>query len=205
MDDFFGTLALLGPWTAYSIVLFSALAENVFPPFPSDLVVILGACLAGMGDLSVAAIWMSAVVGGYAGFMAVYAVARWKGRPFFAGGRWAPHMQKAERWFDRYGEKLIVISRFLPGIRAVVSALAGVSGMRPAVVSLYSLAAIILWYSALVALGSAVGADWQRATYILRAYDSALLVILAVAVLAGGIVFFVRRRAASDAARTERD
>lgn len=205
MDDFFGVLALLGPWTAYTIVFVSALAENVFPPFPSDLVIILGACLAGMGDLNVAAVWIAAVVGGYTGFMSVFAVARWKGRPFFSSGRWEPHMRRASRWFDRYGEKLIVISRFLPGIRAVVSALAGVSGMHPQRVALYSLAATVLWYSALVALGSTVGADWQRATHVVRTYDRVLLAILVVSAMVVGVVLLVRRRAAKGAARTELD
>lgn len=87
MDDFFTTLAMLGPGMIYTILFLSAFVENIFPLFPSDVVILIGACLVGKGDIEFIPLAISIVSGGFLGFMGVYAIGRYRGRPFFTGGR----------------------------------------------------------------------------------------------------------------------
>ncbi|MBI4531797.1 MAG: VTT domain-containing protein, partial [Candidatus Latescibacteria bacterium] len=108
----------------------------------------------------------------------------YKGRSFFMGSRWDKHVKKAERWFDRYGEGVVIVSRFLPGVRAVVSALAGISGMRPRKVAFYAFVSVVFWYGALITLGLTVEANWRLAVGLVEQYNRVLIIgITAIAVI----------------------
>jgi len=99
-------------------------------------------------------------------------------------GRWDKHVKKAERWFDRYGEGVVIVSRFLPGVRAVVSALAGISGMRPRKVAFYAFVSVVFWYGALITLGLTVEANWRLAVGLVEQYNRVLIIgITAIAVI----------------------
>ena len=51
MDDFFTMLAILGSGMISIILFLSAFVEHVFPPFPHGVVILIGACLVGRGDI----------------------------------------------------------------------------------------------------------------------------------------------------------
>ena len=84
-------------------------AENLFPPIPSEVVLPLAGFLVGRGDLSFFGALAAATVGSTAGALILYAMGRWGGRRLVLRyGRWLrvdrPQLDRAEGWFKRWGD-----------------------------------------------------------------------------------------------------
>lgn len=169
LKDFF--LSLGGFW-GYIFLFVSSLGENLFPPMPGDTFVILGAFLAGRGQMAILPAYLATTAGSLLGFMLLFILGRRLGRTFFEGrhGRFfsVEHLRQVEVWFARYGYRVIAINRFLSGVRAVVSLAAGIAAMDGKKVFTLALVSCLVWNAALMALGIWVGEHWQL---VLRSYQ----------------------------------
>jgi len=175
-----------------------ALVENFIPPVPADTAVAFGAFLSHRGITQPAAVFTVTWAANTIGATAVYAAARRYGRGYFAKGLGkrllSPrHITAIEREYARFGLAGIFVSRFLPGVRAVVPPFAGLVGLGPwrAIVPIATASA--LWYGAITVAGALVGAEWQRVSgWIADANRTLLLLTLLLALAA--VVWVLRRR-----------
>ncbi|MEN8374848.1 MAG: DedA family protein [Gemmatimonadota bacterium] len=167
LDALLPRLTELPPWLTYVVLGVGAAVENVFPPIPADTVVLFGAFLAGLGQadpwLVLASTWAANVIGA----VAVYFVARRYGEAAFASGpgRWLLHpgqLERIARFYARWGASALFLSRFFPGVRALVPVFAGVSRMRPVAVAVPLATASFIWYGALVWVGAVSGRNWEE-------------------------------------------
>ena len=131
-----------------------AAVENVFPPVPADTAVVLGAFLSAGGAVSAWSIFLITWVANVSSATAVYVAARVVGRPFFrgrTGGRLLrpAALARIERLYERHGAWAIFLSRFVPGVRAVVPPFAGVAGLGALRALVPVALASGLWYGAL--------------------------------------------------------
>ena len=121
----------------------SAFVENIFPPIPGDTVTAFGAFLVGAKRLHFLGVYMSTTVGSLSGFMFLFWVGGLLGRRFFVEKDYwffkAKDIVRAEEWFRRFGYVLVLLNRFFPGIRSVISIAGGISGLRVLVVALLAL------------------------------------------------------------------
>ena len=62
-------------------------------------------------------------------------------------------VERAERWFERHGDRSVLFGRLVPGVRSLISVPAGILAMRPAKFTLYTFAGSCAWSTALVAAG----------------------------------------------------
>lgn len=90
----------------------------------------------------------------------------------------AGRLDRAQRWFDRYGSPVIFISRLLPGVRAVFPYAAGMSEMPFARFVTFSVPGSIIWISGLGVLGREVGRNWRSWRNHLEYGDYALIAIV---------------------------
>jgi membrane protein DedA with SNARE-associated domain len=164
-------LAEISPWFVYLVIGVGAAIENFFPPIPADTFVVLGALLAAAGRASPLYVFVWTWLANVGGAVVVYALARRYGNRFFntAAGRRLLHPRQLEqigRFYARWGWPAIFVSRFLPGLRAVVPVFAGVTSTPAVVVVLPVAVASALWYGFLVYLGALAGRnlDWILAT-----------------------------------------
>jgi membrane protein DedA with SNARE-associated domain len=109
-------------------------------------------------------------------------------------------LDRAHRWFDRYGAGVILVSRLLPLIRAVFPYAAGVARMP--YWRFLPLAAIgsVIWIGALGILGRAVGSNWPSWRHHLEYVDYAAAAVLIIAV----VYLVVRRRNGTGSGRNGR-
>lgn len=191
MSDIFQFLASLDPAWMYAMIFFVAFLENVFPPSPSDAVVVFGGALAAMERGSFLAALIAGSLGSAAGFVLVYFIGRWFGRSILDAGKvkfiQPATLARAESWFARYGYWIIVANRFLAGTRAVVSFVAGISRMDFALTAVLSLVGSILWYSILLYAGYSLGHHWEKVGFYLKTYSevvTAVVVVVLIVVLA---------------------
>lgn len=199
VDRFLDWVASLPELVVYAILMALSALENVFPPVPADVAVVLGAFLARRGVTSPAALGFWCWLANTASAAGMYYYARAHGRRFFASG-WAQHlvpddaMAEIERAYARHGVLGIFLSRFLPGVRAAVTPFAGVVGMPPARALLPAAAASAIWYAALVAIGYSLAANWEAAKALVGDLNR-VLGLLAVAATAAIAWWLWRRRA----------
>lgn len=176
-----------------------AAVENVLPPVPSDAAVALGAFLSHRGVTTPLAVFLVTWIANLLGAAGVYVVARRYGRRLFASptGRrlLAPRsLAIIEREYLRLGTTGIFISRFLPGIRAVVPPFAGLVGLGAFRTLAPMGLASAIWYGGITILGAVIGAEWERITALIAGVNRTLFIVTLVLAAAGGVWYLVRRR-----------
>jgi len=197
LDYFVASLRTLDPALICLTVFLLALMENLFPPLPSDLVIVFGGSLVSLGRVTFPAALLAATVGGTIGFILMYGIGRWFGRTILEAERIRfirrESVERVDAWFRRYGFWLVVANRFLAGTRAVVSFVAGMSGIGLVpTIALCALSALA-WNAILLAGGYYLGDNWQQISSTLVAYSGAVVVIIALTALVGGGVYLWRR------------
>jgi len=171
--------------------------ENVLPPVPSDAAVALGSFLSHRHVTTPLAVFLVTWTANLAGAAGVYLAARRYGRRLFASptGRrlLAPRsLAIMEREYLRFGVIGIFLSRFLPGIRAVVPPFAGLVGLGAVRTFVPMGIASAIWYGGITLLGALIGAEWTRITALIAGVNRTLG-ILALGVAAGGAVWYLLR------------
>ncbi|MCR5867827.1 MAG: DedA family protein [Aquincola tertiaricarbonis] len=147
-----------GYWAVAALMLL----ENVFPPIPSELIMPFAGYASAKGELSTVGVVLAGTLGSLAGTLPWYFAGRWVGDrrlKQWAGrhGRWLTlspdDVERADRWFDQRGHVAVFFGRLVPGLRSVISAPAGVTGMPFGRFLLWSAAGTLLWTGALAAVG----------------------------------------------------
>ena len=166
IDALLQRMAALPEALVYVVIGFIAWLENVFPPVPADVVALFGGFLAGQGMVNVWAAFLVVWLSNVAGAMLVYWVGRHYGERFFSTrlGRLILQPQQIEKLdavYQRRGDVVIFVSRFLPMFRAVVPAFAGMSGIGWIRAAVPITVASGLWYGLIVYLGSTAGENFD--------------------------------------------
>lgn len=190
MESVFGFLAGLPPAVAYLVLGVGAALENVVPPIPADTFVLLGGFLAGRGLLGAWSVFLTTWGANVLSALAVYWAGHRHGRPFFREGLGRHivtrhQLQRLGRFYERWGILAIFFTRFLPGLRAVVPAFAGVTHQSFLPVAIPLALASAIWYGALVWIGATTARNWET---MLGWLGDANRVLLALAVLAAAAI-----------------
>ncbi len=154
------------------------------------------------GHQSLIGIIVAGVIGDMLGATIAYLIGYWGRRELLErhGGKVhmrAERLDRPSRWFERYGSPVILVSRLIPGVRAVFPYAAGVSQMRFGRFFAFALAGSIVWITGLAVLGRGVGSKWQSWRHHLEYGDYALLVLVVLV-----IAYFVLRRLRSSRERS---
>ena len=147
----------------YASVFLLMLAESACIPIPSELIMTFGGAIAAGAvpgtSLSLVGVILAGLAGNVAGSYIAWGVGRYGGQP--ALRRWGHRLwirdhdlDRAIRWFDRYGPRAVLIGRVLPVIRTFISLPAGIAGMAPLRFGIYTLIGCIPWTVALAVAGS---------------------------------------------------
>ena len=193
-------MSQLPPGAVYTVLALLAAIENVIPPVPSDAAVALGAFLTNRGLTTPIGVFLVTWVSNLAGAAAVYLISRRYGRRLFAtnlGRRLLAPRSLAiiEREYLRFGVAGIFVSRFLPGIRAVVPPFAGLIHLSPVRTLVPMGIASAIWYGSITVLGSVIGSEWGRINHILLGINRTLGIVAGVlGLLAVGAYLRNRRR-----------
>ncbi len=192
-------MSQLPPAAIYTVLALLAAIENVIPPVPSDAAVALGAFLSNRGLTTPLGVFSVTWLANLAGATAVYLVARRYGRRLFAtsiGRRLlAPRsLAVIEREYLRFGVAGIFVSRFLPGIRAVVPPFAGLVNLSPARTLIPMGIASAIWYGGITLLGSVVGTEWERINRIIVGVNRTLAIVAVILGIVAAAWYLLKRR-----------
>lgn len=194
-------------WSTIALYIFlfcSAVLENLFPPVPGDTITVFGAFLVGIGKLNFFYVYALTSVGSSVGFLLLFYAGAFLEMEFFLNTRFKIFSSRkiiaAEKWFSRYGYYVVALNRFLPGVRSVISIVAGISGLRPLKVFFLSLISAMGWNFIWIYTGYTIGNNWalvqEKISVIIRNYNIAACGVIAAAGIAYLILKAVRKRQA---------
>lgn len=172
--------------------------ETVFPPIPSELVLPLAGFTSTQGDLNAVAAFLWATAGSVIGALVLYWLGAAVGaRRLRAIAEKMPltegeDVDKAIRWFDKFGSFSVFTGRLIPGVRSLISIPAGVDRMPIGKFLLWTTLGSALWNALLIWLGVTLGANWHQVTDFIDQYSSIIYLVL-ILIIVGAVVFLVRR------------
>ncbi|MEW5915706.1 MAG: DedA family protein [Gemmatimonadota bacterium] len=174
-----------------------AFVENIFPPIPADVIAAFGAFVAAREERSALVPFLSVWLSNVAGAMTMWFVGTRIGKRRVE--KWlhlSPHDPAEKRFealYGRFGTAAFFLSRFIPGVRAIVPPFAGALHIRPLGPAIAIALASGLWYGLITFLAFRAGASWETLVRLLGRLGWGAA-IAATVLLGGMIVFLYLRR-----------
>ena len=167
--------------------------ESACIPVPSEVIQLFAGYLVSQDRMGLVAAILAGTLGNVVGSWIAWGIGATGGREFIERfGKYVhvtpKRMELADRWFERYGNKVVFWSRMLPIVRTFISLPAGVARMPFWRFTLYTFLGALPWVTGLTLLGVQVGKDWEKWEGRLKYVD-----YLVAVVLVGGVVYLVRK------------
>ena len=184
----------------YLFLFVSAVMENLFPPVPGDTMIAFGGFLAGQGRLSFSLAFFVTTLGSFVGFIMLFYLGHFLGKKFFLKKNYrifpAARIDTTEKWFLKYGYFLVIINRFIPAIRSVISIVAGISKLDALKVSIYCTISAAIWNLIWMMGGFLLGDNWDivkvQLSYIIEQYTKIFIALTVILLIAYIVVKTIR-------------
>ncbi len=196
IDSFIMTLGMAG----LLVLGLAAMLEYVVPPFPGDTITLLGGVYAVRGDHPWPLVFLVVTAGSVAGAAINYWFGHWLARRFEAN----PHasylgfthakLEVVQARMRRSGPWLLLVNRFLPGIRGVIFIAAGAARMPRRNALLLGALSAMAHNGLVLTLGHAVGGNLEQLEKLMARYQQAVVGLVLVGLLAVAIRALARRR-----------
>ena len=177
----------------YIGVFLLILIENVFPPIPSEVILLFGGFMTTYTNLSVLGMTLSSTLGSLIGAIILYKIGsifnekRLKklintkfGKILRINNK---DIDSTFNYFKSKGEKTIFFCRFIPLIRSLISVPAGMNKMNMSKFMIYTTLGSLIWNIVLIVIGNIVGSKWEEILKILDAYSKYTVIILFIVTL----------------------
>jgi membrane protein DedA with SNARE-associated domain len=182
--------------TGYISVFLLMTMESMVFPVPSEAVMpFAGMLIAGTESqaprFTFTLVILFSTLGSIAGSLLSYAIGLYGGKPFIARyGKFLlineHDMAFTERFFKKHGSITILICRFIPVVRHLISIPAGTAGMNIVKFLVYTVIGAGIWNAFLTVCGFYLRKNWEAVMHYSKAVDIAVLVLLA-----AGFAYFI--------------
>jgi membrane protein DedA with SNARE-associated domain len=191
-------LVTLGSGTLYTVLFLAAGLENLFPPFPSDVVVAFGSFVAAQGSATAFGVFLVTWLGNVGTAMLVYVLGRRYGarrvERRLAGKHAESRDAKLRAMLKRLGMPAVFLSRFIPGVRALVPAVAGALRFPVLPTTAMIGTASAIWYGLITFVAFRVGADWPRLKVMVGRYSTTAAIVGSILLALGVAVWLLVRK-----------
>lgn len=173
---------------SYFGVFFLIFIENIFPPIPSEVILLLSGFMTSYTSLNVMLMIIFSSFGSLFGAILLYyigkilnkdrlkKIVRGKiGKVLFLKEK---DIDKADAWFDNKGNKSVFFCRFVPIVRSLISIPAGMSEMPMVKFIVYTFCGSLIWNTVLIRLGHTLSDNWSIMLDILDKYKIIAIVIM---------------------------
>ncbi len=177
--------------------------ENIFPPIPSEVILLFGGFMTTYTSLNIALMVVASTLGSLVGAIVLYYIGkifnkeRLKRIVSSKIGKVLRVKEKdidmADEWFDNKGNITVFFCRFVPIVRSLISIPAGMSEMPMLKFLIYTTIGSAIWNTVLIFLGNRVGENWESILGIFDNY-SYIVVIILVIIFVGFVLWFYKFR-----------
>ncbi|CAG7614196.1 hypothetical protein PAESOLCIP111_01685 [Paenibacillus solanacearum] len=177
----------------YFVLFFGLFAESLALPFPGELAMAISGHMATYGSFHLSVIVLCSYVGAIAGTTLTYYLGYKLGTPFF--DRYGKYMfmnrerrEKISGWFNKYGDKLILVSYFIPGLRHFTGYVSGMLKVKRSTFFIYNYIGGLAWVMLYVSLGHVFGRNIEQLLHLISRYAGMAAAVAAAALVIGLIV-----------------
>jgi membrane protein DedA with SNARE-associated domain len=165
----------------YGGVFVGMTLESIGLPIPSEVIMPFAGYVVWEGKLTLVGITLAGTLGCLAGSLIAYGIGLWGGRPLLERyGKYVlirkSELDRADGWFEKYGDRAVFISRLLPIVRTFISFPAGIVHMDIKKFSLYTFLGSLPWCFALAYIGVLLGPQWENIEGLFKYLDIAVVV-----------------------------
>ena len=188
----------------YFGVFFLIAVENIFPPIPSEVILLFGGFMTTFTKLNVVGVIIASTLGSLLGAIVLYYIGKILNKERLkkiVSGKIGKvlrlkvsDIESADHWFDTKGNKTVFFCRFIPVIRSLISIPAGMSEMPMKKFLIYTTLGSLIWNAALTIAGSIVGENWTSILEIMDNYSHIIVILLAIIFVIAIIIFYSKRR-----------
>ena len=206
ITELFDWMRVLPQWGLLGFLAASVVIENIFQPWPGDVIIVFIGLLVGQGIVSIWSALFATFLGNLVGSLTMYFLGLRLIRFFqqlrveltgeqFAHGIFdfvsQERVDRAQQWVKKGGLALVFISRFLTGVRFFISVVAGGYRMNLSLFVIAFSTGALLWSYLLLKMGMVVGRHWDQVELWLSYYNRTVLAILfGLAAIYGGWKWF---------------
>jgi membrane protein DedA with SNARE-associated domain len=197
-EDILNNMSGFTPFWIYVTLFLFAFVENVFPPSPSDLVVVIGGSLVSTGAINFIPAILLTTFGSVVGFMILFYFGSTVDKKVVHSGKYkyipVDAIEKVELWFKKYGYYVIIVNRFLPGTRSVISFFAGMSMLNVKKSAILAAISAVVWNTIIIYLGYLFGNNVALIDKYLSTYSNIAIAITVVVFIVLIIKFYLSRK-----------
>lgn len=163
-------------WLSMFFLFFSALIEYVFPPFPGDTFLIAGGFFVAQGILPIIPTFVVLTIGSTIGCVLGWLIgSRLTGLKKFIGPNYVKFIQNN---YDQYGKWIILVNRFIPGLRGAFMIAAGLINVPLKIVIFWGTLSAMLWNSVLIGIGYIFSDNLENLLKFAEIYGKSFLVLI---------------------------
>lgn len=197
MEEFI--LSMMNQFGYIGVFLLIAI-ENIFPPIPSEVILLFGGFMTTYSELNIILMIIFATLGSLLGAIVLYYIGKILNKERLkkiVSGKIGKVLRlknsdidKADEWFDKKGNKTVFFCRFIPIVRSLISIPAGMSEMPLGKFFLYTTTGSLIWNTVLIIIGAIVGEKWESILNIFDTYSNIVLVLLVIIFVVGVYLFY---------------
>ena len=188
----------------YFGVFFLIALENIFPPIPSEVILLFGGFMTTYTKLNVIGVVIASTLGTLLGAIVLYYIGKILNKERLKKiihgkiGKVlrlkASDIDKADHWFDTKGNKTVFFCRFIPIVRSLISIPAGMSEMPMGKFLIYTTVGTMIWNTVLTVLGNKVGENWEDILLIFENYSHIAAIVLVIIFIVGVYYFYHKKQ-----------
>ena len=188
----------------YFGVFFLIAIENIFPPIPSEVILLFGGFMTTYSKMNIVGVIIASTLGSLVGALILYYIGKILNKDRLkkiVNGKVgkvlrlnAKDIDKADEWFDNKGNKTVFFCRFVPILRSLISIPAGMSEMEMPKFLIYTTVGSLIWNSVLTIVGSVLGDKWDTILDFFDDFSHITLIILIVLFAIFVIIFYKKRK-----------
>ncbi len=187
------------PVVTYIFFFISGVLQLVFPPFPSDVIIVFEGYLTTVGtNFYFFLVLFISVLGSLVGSILVYwfgykkgdEVLRYKLVLKYIDEK---HIKRSEKVFHKYGKYGLILSKFIPGTSSIMVLFSGVFKVKKRVYFSYILLSIVLQQVIYLLIGRVIGNNIEQVKKFLSVFNLASVAIIAVVGIIGFIIYKARK------------
>ncbi|RTE11236.1 DedA family protein [Paenibacillus whitsoniae] len=174
----------------YFVLIFGLFAESLALPFPGELAMAISGHISSFGSMNIPFIILCSYFGAIAGTTFTYYLGYKLGTPFFEKyGKFfflsQERIAKITKWFNQYGNKLILVSYFIPGLRHFTGYVSGILRVRLGTFIFFNFTGGLVWVLTYVMVGKIFGIRIEQMLHIISKYAIAAMIVVVVGVVIG--------------------
>ena len=188
----------------YLGILLLITIENVFPPIPSEVILLFAGFMTTKSKLTLIGVIVVSTIGSLIGAIILYLVGRLLNKERLikiVNGKIGKILRlsekdilKADEWFSKKGTKTVFFCRFVPVLRSLISIPAGISKMNIPKFLIYTTIGSLIWNTVLSYMGMVTGENWEKILAVFETYSTVIKIILLIGVIVLIYIFYRKKQ-----------